>query len=147
MTVILLELESMKKFDVYLLEFLVASKLVLSQINKLSVGGIMDGLSSKIIKQLLIPIPPLEEQKAIVRALSDADELIDSLQNLIDKKENIKLGTMQQLLTGKKRLKGFSDEWKEKYLSNIFDFKQGIQCSVNNQFLEEKRIEKDLLEL
>ena len=57
-----------------------------------------------------IPLPAyLEEQKAIAKALSDVDELIVSLEKLIAKKREIKTATMQQLLTGKKRLAGFGE--------------------------------------
>ena len=71
------------------------------------------------LRKIEIPIPPKEKQKAIVKALSDTDELINSLEKLIAKKEAIKQGTMQQLLTGKKRLAGFSREWEEKRLGDV----------------------------
>jgi len=55
-----------------------------------------------------VPLPPTKaEQKAIATVLSDADALIESLDQLIEKKRNIKQGAMQELLTGKKRLPGF----------------------------------------
>lgn len=58
------------------------------------------------------PIPPSKvEQKAIAETLSDADALIESLEQLLAKKRQIKQGAMQELLTGKKRLPGFSKEW------------------------------------
>ncbi|WP_308780162.1 restriction endonuclease subunit S [uncultured Clostridium sp.] len=52
-----------------------------------------------------------EEQKAIAKALSDIDDLILSLEKLINKKKLIKEGAMEELLTGKKRLDGFNEEW------------------------------------
>lgn len=58
---------------------------------------------------LKIPIPLKEEQKAIAAALSDVDGLIGALEKQIAKKRNIKTATMQQLLTGKKRLPGFGE--------------------------------------
>jgi type I restriction enzyme S subunit len=64
----------------------------------------------------------LPEQKAIAKILSDVDELITSVEKLIDKKQKIKQGTMQMLLTGKKRLPGFTGEWEikqVKYLGEI----------------------------
>lgn len=60
-----------------------------------------------------IPLPKKREQTAIAEALSDADSLIASLQKLIAKKKAIKQGAMQELLTGKRRLPGFSGAWKE----------------------------------
>ncbi|MHA1347819.1 MAG: restriction endonuclease subunit S [Candidatus Heimdallarchaeaceae archaeon] len=67
----------------------------------------------------------ISEQTAIATVLSDTDALIEKLEELIAKKKAIKKGAMQQLLTGKKRLPGFSDEWKEKKLKDIADFLKG----------------------
>lgn len=64
------------------------------------------------LRSYLIALPSLPEQQAIATALSDIDGLISSLKKLIDKKKNIKQGVMRELLTGKKRLAGFSAEWK-----------------------------------
>lgn len=71
------------------------------------------------IEELVIPLPPKAEQQAIAEALSDADALIESLEQLIQKKRLIKQGSMQELLTGKKRLPGFSGEWEIKELQDI----------------------------
>ena len=65
-----------------------------------------------MIAKMAVPIPKIEEQVAIAEALSDVDSLISSLQKLIEKKKAIKQGAMQELLTGRKRLPGFSGEWK-----------------------------------
>ena len=71
------------------------------------------------LAKLIIPIPPLSEQTRIASALTSIDNLISSLDKLIEKKKAIKEGTMQQLLTGKKRLKGFNDPWVEKELGSV----------------------------
>tara|TARA_R110002074_G_scaffold234473_1_gene406303 strand:- start:4035 stop:5312 length:1278 start_codon:yes stop_codon:yes gene_type:complete len=63
--------------------------------------------------------PPLPEQRAIAAALSDADALIASLDALIAKKRDLKQATMQQLLTGKTRLPGFTGEWEVKHLGDV----------------------------
>jgi len=65
------------------------------------------------------------EQTAIATVLSDTDALIEKLEKLIAKKKAIKQGTMQQLLTGKKRLPGFSREWEVKKLGEIAEFYKG----------------------
>jgi type I restriction enzyme S subunit len=76
------------------------------------------GVSKTNLKNILIPFPPtLAEQTAIANALSETDALIAELENLIAKKQNIKQATMQLLLTGKKRLKGFKGEWELRKLS------------------------------
>ena len=55
-----------------------------------------------------------KEQEAIAEALSDVDALIEGLERLIAKKRLIKQGAMQDLLTAKRRLPGFSEEWVER---------------------------------
>lgn len=64
-------------------------------------------------KATKVPVPPLAEQKRIAEALSDVDSLIFSLEKLIEKKKAVKQGAMQELLTGKKRLPGFTGGWYE----------------------------------
>jgi type I restriction enzyme S subunit len=77
-------------------------------------------ISSNDIRAFPLPLPPtLAEQEAIATALSDADGLIESLEQLIAKKRQIKHGTMQELLTGKQRLPGFSGKWETKRLGDL----------------------------
>ena len=72
------------------------------------------------LRYLKVKIPSsVKEQTAIAEVLSDADCLIVSLQKLIAKKKAIKQGAMQELLTGKRRLPGFSGEWKTKKIKEI----------------------------
>jgi type I restriction enzyme, S subunit len=98
------------------------------------VGTTRMELSIAILKEVRIPLPPTKaEQEAIAEALSDADALIESLEQLIAKKRQIKQGAMQALLTGKKRLPGFEtkpgykqtevgvlpEEWALDYIENL----------------------------
>ena len=74
----------------------------------------------------LIPLPPSKtEQTAIATALSGADALIEKLEKLIEKKKNIKQGAMQELLTGKRRLSGFSGDWEIKLMPDVAWFQEG----------------------
>ena len=83
-------------------------------LNKYSESSAQPGLSViKILNLELVAPADRIEQKFIAEALSDTDNLIQSLENLIDKKKKIKQGAMQQLLTGKKRLPGLSGEWRK----------------------------------
>lgn len=77
-------------------------------------------LLNHVFQKCPIPLPPTKaEQEAIAGALSDADALIESLGQLVAKKRQIKHGAMQQLLTGQKRLPGFTGEWETKRLGEI----------------------------
>lgn len=93
-------------------------------------GSTVRHTSNQSIYGSLIAIPPtVAEQQAIAEALGDADALIDALERLIVKKRNLKQGAMQELLTGKKRLPGFSGEWAEKTLGELFKFSGGYTAS------------------
>lgn len=78
----------------------------------------MKNISKDQILNIEILFPEPEEQTVIAEALSNADSLIASLEKLIEKKKAIKQGAMQELLTGKKRLPGFSGIWKEISIGN-----------------------------
>jgi type I restriction enzyme S subunit len=85
-----------------------------------AVGTTRMELSIAILKEVRVPLPPTKaEQEAIAKALGDADGLIESLEQLIVKKRQIKQGAVQELLTGQKRLKGFSGAWMVKRLGEI----------------------------
>lgn len=74
-----------------------------------------------------IPLPPTKaEQEAIAEALSDADTLIESLEQLLTKKRQIKQGAMQELLTGKNRLPGFTGEWEPIALRQMGNCHRGV---------------------
>lgn len=94
-------------------------------INRLTAGSTIVHLYQKDIVNFKFPVPSPIEQKAIAEALSDVDELIGALDKKIAKKRLLKLGAMQQLLTGKKRLPGFTDKWVEKKLGKISHIKTG----------------------
>lgn len=84
-------------------------------------GDAVVHISATALGAVVIPVPPLPEQRAIAEALSDADAMIESLERLIAKKRAIKQGAMQELLTGKTRLPGFSGEWVVKRLGDVAD--------------------------
>ncbi len=68
----------------------------------------------------------IAEQRTIAEALSDADALIESLEQLLVKKRHLKQGAMQELLTGNKRLPGFSGEWEVKRLGVVGNCLRGV---------------------
>lgn len=85
------------------------------------------------LRPYLLPLPPLSEQRAIAEALGDVDALLLGLDRLIAKKRDLKQATMQQLLTGKTRLPGFSGEWEVKRLGEIARFRTGPFGSALHQ--------------
>ena len=104
----------------FLFQYLFSSGIEM-QFYQLLVGSNYPAINSSDVRKLKIPLPPLPEQKAIAQVLSTADAAIHSTEKLIVQKVLRKKWLMQQLLTGKKRLKGFGEEWKEKKMSDLFD--------------------------
>ena len=77
------------------------------------------------IKHTAIPVPQIGEQHRIASAVADMDSLISALEKLSAKKKAIKQGTLQELLTGKRRIPGFSGEWTQHTLSELGSFRKG----------------------
>lgn len=101
-----------KDFFIYLTK----SKAYLEQIESGVQGSTRARTNIGKIKSLKLPLPSVEEQKRIAGALLSVDKMIVALDEAISKKRQIKEGLMQQLLTGKTRLPGFSGEWKREML-------------------------------
>jgi type I restriction enzyme S subunit len=101
------------------------------RIKENSHGGAMQNLvGMQVFRRTQFQLPPTRsEQEAIAEALSDADTLIESVEQLLAKKRHLRRGAMQNLLTGKKRLPGFSGEWEVKPLGNLFNFSGGFSAS------------------
>jgi type I restriction enzyme, S subunit len=74
-------------------------------------GGIRANIGQRDLRTVTVHLPPPGEQLAIAAALDDVEDTIAALKKLIAKKEAIRTGTTQQLLTGRTRLPGFDSEW------------------------------------
>ena len=101
------------------------SPLTVDRILGMQVDAARPNISLSDLRRFLIPLPTKAEQEAIAEALNDADALIESLEQLIAKKRHLKQGAMQELLSGKKRLPGFSGEWEVKRLGELGHFLKG----------------------
>lgn len=98
---------------------------VMKELARDAQGTSIKGVTTSDIKNLKIGFPLCAEQDGIVETLLDVDKLIDSLEKLIAKKKAIKQGAMQELLTGKKRLPGFKQEWLDTCIGNICELVSG----------------------
>jgi type I restriction enzyme S subunit len=81
--------------------------------------GTMPKISGAKLREMPMPSPPFREQEAVADALSDADALIESLEQLIAKKRHLKQGAQHELLSGAKRLPGFSGKWGVKSFADL----------------------------
>lgn len=110
----------------------ITQPIIQKQVELSVVGGAIPTMSQQKISEFVFPFPPTSEQRRIAQVLSDTDSLIASLSRTIEKKRLMKQGAMQQLLTGKTRLKGFSGEWVEKKLGDIADIRTGKRNGDEN---------------
>lgn len=92
------------------------------------------GVNRNDVHQEFVHIPARRsEQEAIAKALLDADALIDSLEQLLTKKRQIKQGAMQELLTGQRRLPGFVGVWAEARIGDFTDCTSGGTPSTREE--------------
>ena len=101
-------------------------------VNTISVRSGQPGINGEEYSAYLLPLPSRVEQTVIADSISDVDSLIFSLQKLIEKKKAIKQGAMQELLTGKKRLPGFSGEWEKISLGDVLNYEQPTNYIVKS---------------
>lgn len=127
-----LRVRPFKQTDSLYLHYGLLKHSVRSDIVSRAVGLTMASINTKILGETELSLPPLNEQHSIASALTSIDDLISSLGKLIEKKKNIKQGAMQQLLTGKTRLKGFNEPWMEHTIDELFDLGNGYTPSKSN---------------
>ncbi|MCX6326443.1 MAG: restriction endonuclease subunit S [Bacteroidia bacterium] len=115
----------------YLLQYLLSDKF--QQILDLrSTGSTAKGIKGAILHKLPIDLPPILEQKAIAHILGLMDSAINTNNKLIAKKELQKKWLIQNLMTGKRRLNGFSQEWKEIHIKDVSS-EVSIRNKADNQ--------------
>ena len=102
---------------------------VIRELRRLATGISVYGVSKSNLSRVKIALPPLAEQEAIARVLGLMDSAINQNNQLIAQKELRKKWLMQNLLTGKKRLKGFSGEWKEIKFGEVFEYVRSYAIS------------------
>lgn len=124
---------------------------VIRELRRIATGTSVYGVSKTNLSKVKIALPPLPEQKAIAKVLSTADAAIHTTEKLVAQKELCKKWLMQQLLTGKKRLKGFGGEWKEVPLSEMFSERNEtkyfdlplLSIGQNGVYPQDESIKKD----
>ena len=118
----------------YIMYLLRDSVLIRKQIDRLSVGSIMSGLSSSVVKKLVFPIPKLAEQKRIVEYLDSIDHLITLHQRKCEEMKTLKKYMLQKMFpqNGQSvpqiRFSGFTEDWEQRKLGDIYG-------SIGNAFV------------
>ena len=121
------------------LYYALSSDLTMRQYVAMAAGSSVQNLNKEKVSKVVLPCPKISEQKKIAEVLSSIDALIVDLQKLIRKKKDIRQGTMQMLVTGKKRLDGFDGEWVKINLSKNSKLKAriGWQGLTTAEYLDE----------
>jgi type I restriction enzyme S subunit len=91
----------------------------------ITTGQAYPQISLSQVRDTEIPLPPIKTQRRVAETLTAVDDSIACLERLIAKKQAIKQGMLQQLLTGKRRLPGFSGAWVDGNLSDVLKVKHG----------------------
>lgn len=114
------------KCDVAYLMYALQSNPIQDEIDSIRTVGAQPKLALSRIRSFEILMPSDQaEQSRVSRALSDTDDLIESLERLISKKQAIKQGMMQELLTGRTRLQGFSKSWQATTFGDLVRIQRG----------------------
>lgn len=109
--------------------YYINSKAYHNQLLPYITGIKVSSISKASIRKTLIPLPALEEQKAIADTLALFDTHITNLTELIAKKKAIRDGALEDLMSGRTRLKGFCGDWEVKTLGEIGTFTKGAPFS------------------
>lgn len=94
-------------------------------------GATINQITNASLNSFVVSLPSPEEQQAIAASLADVDRYIAGLERMIAKKQAIKQGMMQQLLTGKTRLPGFTGEWTTRKIGDFAHVTAGGTPSTN----------------
>jgi type I restriction enzyme, S subunit len=107
--------------DANFIEVLLRSSVVRNYYKSSAAGSssTMVKINKSIVENTPLILPPTSQQKKIAKILSAWDKAIEKMEVLIVAKKKLKKALMQQLLTGKIRFSGFSDEWKKTRLKRI----------------------------
>lgn len=119
--------------DEYYRQYLFRNPEIRNTMQKIANGVSVYGVSKTSVSKIKLPLPPLPEQNRIVSVLETWDKAIEKLSKKIEVKKQIKKGLMQDLLTSKKRLKGFSDKWETFELGDVSIMSSGGTPKSTNE--------------
>jgi len=95
------------------LYYLLSSPSVKGQYESFAAGSGVQNLNKEVVKKVQVFLPELSEQQAIASVLSNFDEHIDDLSELIEKKKAIRDGALDDLVSGRTKVDGFDGDWIE----------------------------------
>ena len=126
----------------YIMYLLRDSVLIRKQIDRLSVGSIMSGLSSSVVKKLVFPIPKLAEQKRIVEYLDSIDRLITLHQRKCEEMKILKKYMLQKMfpqngqLVPQIRFSGFTEDWEQRKVTELGEIYIGLVTTMTEHYTD-----------
>ena len=118
--------------DKEFLYYLLSSEDTKKQYATFAAGSGVQNLNKTVVKKVVVHLPPIPEQRRIARALSEMDDHIDNLAELIEKKKAIRDGALEDLVSGRSRLTGYTDEWRKTTIGACAEILQGGTPSTTN---------------
>ena len=123
--------------DTEFLVYLLSSRAITSQYESLAAGSGVKNLNKEVVSEVVLVLPQLAEQRAIAEVLSGFDEHLANLDELIAKKKAIRDGAIEELVSGKRRLEGFTEDWASYPLGEIATVRREVRgASIPNVDIE-----------
>lgn len=107
--------------DSIFLFYLLSSSFIQEQYQSLAAGSGVQNLNKDVVNKVIVYLPSLNEQRAIAETLTQFDDIVSSLNSLIEKKRGIREASIHDLTSGITRLEDFNEDWTQVSLSQITD--------------------------
>ncbi|HEY3959863.1 MAG TPA: restriction endonuclease subunit S [Solirubrobacteraceae bacterium] len=118
-----------QRFDPDFIYHYLSQEQVKENYDSITTGQAYPQLSLVQVRDTVVKAPPINEQRVVAASLNAADSLIAVLGRMIVKKETIKQGMMQRLLTSETRLPGFIESWREVTLGDVVSYVKTVAIS------------------
>lgn len=118
--------------DKEFLYYVLSSEYTKQQYSIFAAGSGVQNLNKTVVKKVVVHLPSIPEQRRIAKALSEMDNHIANLAELIEKKKAIRDGALEDLVSGRTRLEGFSEEWRRTSIGECAEIFQGGTPSTTN---------------
>lgn len=121
--------------DKEFLYYVLSSEETKKQYVTFAAGSGVQNLNKAVVKKVVVHLPSIPEQKRIARAISEMDDHIDNLAELIEKKKAIRDGALEDLISGRTRLAGYTNGWRKTTIGACAEiFQGGTPSTTNSRF-------------
>ena len=125
------------------LYYLLSSDSIQNQYKSFAAGSGVQNLNKEVVKKVEVCLPALPEQESIAEILSCMDEHIANLTELIEKKKAIRDGALEDLVSGRTRLKGVNVVWEKTELGQIASYRKGRTTSAKKHYISTENMRQE----